>query len=203
MAQQMSDTLAAGEQTAAVALFLQADLLSLLLLQMPRTGAYIMVRLAPGSSCNLTGAAEAAVVAAAGVAPEGTGAVDSGVDAAAAVARGSSHVCVASMMAQEGEQGAGQGQGQGKGCLQVAESKSVGQHTRGATPRQAAIASFIPACLPACLPVCMPASFTAAAPRDVFAPSQPQGQYKFKALVMQLQVRTRVYPGDPESGCCV
>jgi len=29
---------------------------------------------------------------------------------------------------------------------------------------------------------------TAAAPRDMFAPSQPRGQYKFKALVMQLQV---------------
>lgn len=104
----MSDTLAAGKQTAAVALFMQPDLLLLLLLllQMPRTGADIMVRLAPGSSCNLTGAAEAAVVAA-GVAPEGAGAVVAGVDAAAAVARGRSHVCVASMMAQEGELGRG------------------------------------------------------------------------------------------------
>jgi hypothetical protein len=41
------------------------------------------------------------------------------------------------------------------------------------------------------LSACLSALHTAAAPRDVFAPSQPQGQYKFKAIVMQLQVRTR------------
>lgn len=53
--------------------------LSLHVLQMPRTGAYVMVRVAPGSRCNLTAASGAA------------GAGDS------------STLCVSSMMAQEGE----------------------------------------------------------------------------------------------------
>lgn len=68
-----------------------------MLLQMPRTGAYIMVRVAPSSSCNMTDAADAA-----GAAPGAfTAAAAADVDAAAAV--DSSRVCVASMMAQEGE----------------------------------------------------------------------------------------------------
>lgn len=44
-----------------------------------------------------------------------------------------------------------------------------------------------------CCPVLLALLLCAAAPRDVFAPSQPQGQYKFKALVVQLQVRQLRY----------
>lgn len=77
--------------------------LCLLLLQLPRTGAYIMVRLAPYSRCNLTDPADIA----AGAAPGASAAAGAYVDAsgaAAAAASDSSRVCVASMMAQEGEQ---------------------------------------------------------------------------------------------------
>ena len=66
---------------------------------MPRTGAYIMVRLAPRSRCNLT----AVAAAAAGAARGGAAGADGVVAAAAVAAQDSSYVCVASMMAQEGE----------------------------------------------------------------------------------------------------
>jgi hypothetical protein len=51
-------------------------------------------------------------------------------------------------------------------------------------PDASAVLSAVAGCCPHCV--------RAAAPRDVFAPGQPQGQYKFKALVMQLQVTTTV-----------
>jgi hypothetical protein len=65
---------------------------------MPRTGAYIMVRLAHDSKCNTTVLVDAAAAAAAA----GETAAAAANVAAAAEMPGGSSVCVGSMMAQEG-----------------------------------------------------------------------------------------------------
>jgi len=72
---------------------------------MPRTGAYVMVRVAPADRCNQTmKTPTAGDKSAAATASVDAGAAAAGADAAAVDAN-SRDLCVGSMMAQEGERG--------------------------------------------------------------------------------------------------